>query len=330
MPYHRRVALFVASILIPAAVFAGLGVELYRQQQELIVQRLAAEQSQPLETLRLEGPEVEVALRQTKLRFAFYAAAIVFALSVTLFSRYVVWREMRQEGQLAELRAQFVSNVSHELRTPLTSIQMFAETLALGRVTDPERQRRYLETIARESQRVARMVDDVLTFSKMEAGATRFKQERIALAPVLESALRAMEYSLDQAGFRIRVTIPVESLEVRGDADALEQAVLNILSNAMKFSGESRDIEVRLSRTGKEAAIEIADLGIGIPTEQRSRIFERFFRVPLPEHQAAAGVGIGLTLVDGIMRSHRGRVEIRNNAPMGTVVSLHLPIEDAA
>src|SRR5580704_17305250 len=248
MPYRRRVALFVASILIPAAVLAGLGVELYRQQQQLIVQRLAAEQSQPLETLRLQGPGVQAALRQTKLRFAFYAAAIVFALSVTLFSRYVVWREMRQEGQLAALRAQFVSNVSHELRTPLTSIQMFAETLALGRVTDPERQRRYMETIARESQRVGRMIDDVLTFSKMEAGVTRFKQERIALAPVLESALRAMEYSFDQAGFRLRVTIPVEPVEVRGDADALEQAVLNILSNAMKFSGDSRDIEVRLSR----------------------------------------------------------------------------------
>jgi signal transduction histidine kinase len=330
MPYRRRVALFVASILIPGAVFAGLGAELYRQQQQLLVQRLAAEQSQPLETLRLEGPQVQAALRQTKLRFAFFAAAIVFALSVTLFSRYVVWREMRQEGQLAALRAQFVSNVSHELRTPLTSIQMFAETLALGRVTDPERQRRYLDTIARESQRLARMVDDVLAFSKIEAGAARFKQERIALAPVLESALRAMEYPLEQGGFRLRVTVPVETLEVRADADALEQAVLNILSNAMKFSGDSREIEVRLSRNGTEAVIEVADRGIGIPPEHRSRVFERFFRIPLAEHQAAAGVGIGLTLVDGIMRGHDGRVEVRGNQPKGTVVSLCLPLESAA
>ncbi|HLX46040.1 MAG TPA: ATP-binding protein [Bryobacteraceae bacterium] len=330
MPHHRRVALFVASILIPAAVFAGLGLELYRQQRELIVQRLAAEQSQPLETLRLQGPQVQASLRQTELRFAFYAAAIVFALSVTLFSRYIVWREMRQEGQLAAMRAQFVSNVSHELRTPLTSIQMFAETLALGRVTDPERQRRYLDTIARESQRVARMVDDVLTFSKMEAGAARFRQERIPLAAVLESALRAMEYPLEQGGFRIRVIMPVEALEVRADADALEQAVLNIMSNAMKFSGASRDIEIRLSSNGKEATIEVADGGIGIPAEHRERIFERFFRIPLSEHQAAAGVGIGLTLVDGIMRGHNGRVEVRGNEPKGTVVSLHLPLENAA
>ncbi len=326
MSLRTRIAIFVLSILIPAAVFAGLAVQLYRQQQELILQRLAAEQSQPLERLRREGPQVQEALRRSKLSFAFYAAAIVFALSVTLFSRYVVWREFRNEAQLAALRARFVSNVSHELRTPLTSIQMFAETLAMGRVADPDRQRRYLETIARESQRLARLVDDVLAFSKLETGVTRYRKDRIALAPVLEAALSALEHPLEQGGFRIHLTLPVDLWIVHADADALEQAILNILVNAMKFSGDSRELEVRLERSGAEAAVIIADLGIGIPAEHRARIFERYFRVPLAEHQAVAGVGIGLTLVEAIVRAHNGRVEVRDNQPKGSIFCLYLPI----
>jgi two-component system phosphate regulon sensor histidine kinase PhoR len=326
MSLRNRIALFVLSILIPAAVFGGLAVQLYRQQEELVLQRLAAEQSQPLERLRREGPQVQEVLRRSKLSFAFYVAAIVFALSVTLFSRYVVWREFRHEAQLASMRSRFVSNVSHELRTPLTSIQMFAETLAMGRVTDPARQRRYLETIARESQRLARLVDDVLEFSRLETGGARYRKDRIALTPVLEAALSALEHPLEQGGFRIHLTLPVDLWIVHADADALEQAILNVLVNAMKFSGGSRDLEVRLQRSGADAAIEIADFGIGIPQEHRGRIFERFFRVPLAEHQAVAGVGIGLTLVEAIVSAHNGRVEVRENTPKGSVFCLYLPI----
>src|SRR5437870_10082092 len=114
MSYRNRVALFVLSILIPATVLAALGAQLYSQQRELILRRLAAEQSEPLERLRAEGPQfrarVESVFRESKLRFAFYGAAIILALSITLFSRYVVWKAFREEGLAAELRSQFVSN----------------------------------------------------------------------------------------------------------------------------------------------------------------------------------------------------------------------------
>jgi len=176
MSYRKRVLLFALSILIPATVFAGLGIEIYRQQQ-------------------------------SKARFAFYAAAIVFALGVTLFCRLIVWREMQRERDLATLRARFVTDVSHELRTPLTAIRMFADTLALGRVTDPAKQQKYLETISRESRRLARMVDDVLAFSKIEAGAARFCLERIALATPIEAALSALEQPLEQKGFAVHVNM---------------------------------------------------------------------------------------------------------------------------
>lgn len=295
MSYRKRVLLFLLSILIPATVFAGLGIEIYRQQQ-------------------------------SKARFAFYAVAIVFALGVTLFCRLIVWREMQRERDLATLRARFVTDVSHELRTPLTAIRMFADTLALGRVTDPAKQQKYLETISRESRRLARMVDDVLAFSKIEAGAARFSLERIALATPIEAALSALEQPLEQKGFCVHVDIPDEPVDVHADGAAMEQALLNVLTNAMKFSGDSREIGVSMRRRNGEAIIEIADHGIGIPVEHRRRIFERFFRIPLAEHQAVPGVGVGLTLVEGILKAHKGGVEVRDNTPKGVIFSLHLPV----
>ena len=295
MPYRKRVALFVLSILIPGTVFAGLGIEIYRHQE-------------------------------SKLRFALYAAAIIFALGVTLFCRLMVWKEMRRERDLAQMRARFVTDVSHELRTPLTSIRMFAETLALGRVTDAASQQKYLETIARESRRLARLVDDILAFSKLEAGAARYSMERMALASTIEAALSTLEHPIQQKGFSVQVEIPPDPLEVEADAGAMEQALLNVLANAMKFSGNSREIGVSLRRKNREAIIEISDHGIGIPAEHRRRIFERFFRIPLAEHLAVPGVGVGLTLVDGILRAHHGKVEVRDNTPKGVIISLHLPV----
>jgi two-component system phosphate regulon sensor histidine kinase PhoR len=295
MPYRKRVALFVLSILIPATVFAGLGIEIYRQQQ-------------------------------SKSRFAFYAVGIVFALGVTLFCRLIVWREMQRERDLAQLRARFVTDVSHELRTPLTSIRMFAETLALGRVPDPASQQRYLETIARESRRLARLVDDVLAFSKLEAGAARYSMERISLAAAIEAALSALEQPIQQKGFSVRVDFAQEPVEVDADAGAMEQALLNVLTNAMKFSGDSREIGVSLFRRNGHAIVEVVDQGIGIPVEHRQRVFDRFFRVPLADHQAVPGVGVGLTLVEGILKAHHGSVEVRDNTPKGVIFSLHLPV----
>src|SRR3979411_1809794 len=139
-PHRRRVILFLISVLIPGVVLTGLAVQLYRQQQRLIDQEMERQRDQAR-----TAEQIHSAYRESNLRFAFYACAVVLALSVTLFCRYVVWQDYRRETELADLRSQFVADVSHELRTPLTSIQMFAETLALGRVPDPEKQREYLE-----------------------------------------------------------------------------------------------------------------------------------------------------------------------------------------
>jgi len=321
---RRRVTIFLISVLIPAAVLTGLAIQLYRQQQKLIEQEL--EKQHDAHT----AEQIHSVYRESNLRFAFYGCAVVLALSVTLFCRYVVWQDYRRDSELADLRSQFVSHVSHELRTPLTSIQMFAETLALGRVQDPEKQRGYLETIARESERLARLVDQVLAFSKIEQGRSDYRLQLTPLTPILEAASRAIEPSLAQQGFTLRRIYSGCAPTVRADADALEQAVLNLLINAMKYSNDSRIIELHMRQSGSDAIVEVIDQGIGVPAEYRERIFEKFFRVPAADGADTSGVGLGLTLVQHIAAAHGGRVEVRGNLPAGSVFSLILPMEQQA
>jgi two-component system phosphate regulon sensor histidine kinase PhoR len=318
----RRVTIFLISVLIPAFVLTVLAIQLYRQQQKLIEQELAR-QTNPAHT----AEQIHSVYRESDLRFAFYACAVILALSVTLFCRYVVWQDYQREKELSDLRSDFVAHVSHELRTPLTSIQMFAETLALGRVQEPEKQREYLETIARESERLARLVDQVLAFSKIEQGSVDYRLEAVPLVRIIESAALALEPSLVQKGFSLCRNYSGCAPTVRADADALEQAILNLLTNAMKYSSDSRAIEVRLRQSGPNAIIEVADQGIGVPMEYRLRIFEKFFRAPLPSGAAVPGVGLGLTLVAHVAAAHGGRVEVRSNEPRGSVFSLILPME---
>jgi two-component system phosphate regulon sensor histidine kinase PhoR len=292
--YRVRVWIFLASIVIPAAIYGLLGVELYRQSHA------------------------------PKLRVAFYAAGLVLALAVTLFCRYVVWQDYRREARAADLRSAFVARVSHELRTPITSIRMLAETLSLGRIAGPERQREYLDTIVRESQRLSEMVENVLEFSRTEAPATR-AFETVELRPLVDSALAQLRPTLDHSGFSLAVDCRANSAAVRADSEALRQAIANLITNAMKYSGDSRQIEVRVIRAGSEARVEVADWGIGVPAQFRTRIFERFFRVPHAD-DSVGGVGLGLSLVAEIMRAHGGRAEVHDNTPRGSVFSLVLPM----
>jgi two-component system, OmpR family, phosphate regulon sensor histidine kinase PhoR len=320
-PQRKRVTIFLISVLIPAVVLTGLAIQLYRQQQKLIEQELEKHGGQAH-----TAEQIHSVYRESDLRFAFYGCAVILALSVTLFCRYVVWQDYRRETELADLRSQFVAHVSHELRTPLTSIQMFAETLALGRVQDPEKQREYLQTIARESERLARLVDQVLAFSKIEQGRGNYRMQSTALVPIVEAAVRAVGPSLAQQGFTLRRNYCGTAPIVRADADALEQAILNLLTNAMKYSDNSRDIELRLCQSADDAIVEVLDQGIGVPLELRERIFEKFFRAPVA-NSAVAGVGLGLTVVAHVAAAHGGRVEVRGNEPKGSVFSLILPME---
>ena len=252
----------------------------------------------------------------------------MLALAVTLFCRYVVWQDYRREARAAELRSAFVARVSHELRTPLTSIRMLAETLSLGRIPEPDRQREYLDTIVRETERLSGMVENVLEFSRTEAAAKQPSFETIEVKPLVESTVAQLKPTLDHGGFIAQIDCRETSPVVRANSGALRQAIANLITNSMKYSGDSRRIEVRVIRAGDEVRIEVADWGIGVPSEYRTRVFERFVRVPRAD-DTAGGVGLGLSLVAEIMRAHGGRAEVHDNVPQGSVFSLILPVTPA-
>jgi signal transduction histidine kinase len=265
--------------------------------------------------------------RQLDLQRRFYLVILLVVGSMTLFGAYILWWDVRRELRLAELRSQFVSSVSHELKTPLTAIRMFAETLRLGRAADPQAQAEYLETIVNESERLTRLLNNVLDFSKIEQGRKIYRPEPTSLPAVVETAARAMHYPLEQQGFTLRLEIEENLPRVLADADALEQAILNLLSNAVKYSGESRAIDLRLCARDGHAVIQVTDHGIGIPEKERARIFEKFYRVPTPENRRIPGTGLGLTLVEHIARAHGGRVEVESAPGRGSTFSLCIPLE---
>jgi signal transduction histidine kinase len=258
----------------------------------------------------------------------FYLVAMLLVLTLTSFGGYLLWRDVRREVRLANLRSQFVSSVTHELKTPLTSIRMFAETLRMGRWQTPEAQSEYLDTIVNESERLTRLLNNVLDFSKIEQGQKSYHLEPTSLAEVVYASAKALEYPLAQQGFELHVEVE-NGLTINADRDAIEQAILNLLTNAMKYSGESHRIGLRLKTSNHHAMIEVTDHGLGIAPEEQTRVFEKFYRVPRPENKSIPGTGLGLTLVEHIAKGHGGSVEVQSAPGEGSTFSIYLPLENS-
>ncbi len=268
--------------------------------------------------------------RLSRVPRTFYLGALALVVGLTLFGGYLLWRDVRREIRLAELRSQFVSSVSHELKTPLTAIRMFAETLQLGRAGDERVLQEYLETIVNETERLTRLLNNVLDFSKIERGQKFYHPVISPIGEIAQAAARAAHYPLEQQGFRLQVDIEEAPLVARVDRDAIEQAILNLLTNAMKYSGENRDVWLRVFARGGEAVIEVEDHGVGIAPQEHARIFEKFYRVPTPENRLIPGTGLGLALVAHVVKAHGGRVEVRSAPGQGSTFAIHLPLAQCA
>ena len=262
------------------------------------------------------------------LQRVFYTAALALVLVVTFVGAWLLWRDVRREVTMAELRSEFVASVSHELKTPLTSIRMFADTLREGRVSGTTRGE-YLDTIVGESERLTRLLDNVLHFSKIERGVATYRLEPASLRDIVRAAARAMAFPLAQHGFSLRVTIDEPVPDTRVDADALQQAILNLLSNAMRYSGTAREIDLSLSRVGDEVVVSVRDAGVGIPADEHARLFDQFYRVRAPENEHVPGTGLGLTLVAHIAKAHDGRVTVESAPGAGSTFAIHLPLAGA-
>ena len=237
-------------------------------------------------------------------------------------------RTASREMKLSQMKTDFVSNVSHELRTPLSSIRVFGEFLKLGRVRDEEKTREYGEYIETESRRLTQLINNILDFSKIESNRKTYQFESANLEEVLAATLKTFEAQLKQHGISVRFERPAAQLPpARIDTDAVAQAFMNLLDNAVKYSGPAKEIEVRLGRRDNFATVSVTDHGIGIPREEHEKIFEKFYRVSTGLVHDVKGSGLGLSLVKHIAKAHGGRVAVESEVGRGSTFTLYLPVE---
>ncbi len=261
---------------------------------------------------------------------AVFTGAFGVLLAIIMTGIVVTWRLMRRETEMARLKSDFVANVSHDLKTPLSVIRMFGETLDMGRVPDDARRREYYRVITRESERLSRLIDNVLDFSRIESGRRTYERVPTAVEPLIRETLEAFEYPLAQQGFKVETRIAPDLPEVPMDADAVSQALANLIDNAIKYSGETRAITVEAGAAGGRLAISVADEGIGIPAGEQAKIFEKFYRVGRSETQGRRGSGVGLALVRHVAGAHGGDVTVESRPGEGSRFTLWLPLASHA
>ena len=254
-----------------------------------------------------------------------YGGAIAAVLLILSAGVALLWRDLSRETSLNRLRAEFVSSVSHELKTPITLIRLYGETLLRG--IDEQHREDFYRVIMRESVRLGRLVEGILRFSRVERGDQVYNFEHGDLAPVVMRIVDDYREYLERSGFRLERVLPESAPPVRFDAAALSQAVVNLLDNAVKYSGDSRDIAVRMAAQNGHVTVEVEDHGIGISPADREKIFERFFRVT--NGSGTGGYGLGLFLVRHIMEAHGGRAEVESQPGRGSRFRLVFPAVSA-
>jgi signal transduction histidine kinase len=255
-----------------------------------------------------------------------YVGGIAVIVALAVLIGFLLLRDVNREVQVAEMREQFVASVSHELKTPLTVIRMYAEMLMNGHIKDAHA-RDYHQTIVNESDRLKHLVNNVLEFSKLEHAPVCYGLQPASLAQIVRSAAAAVEYQLARDGFVLDVLIDEGIPNVPVDTAALEHAIINLLTNARKYSGDSRRIELILKGDSGEALIQVRDWGLGIAPEHHTRIFEKFYRVRSVATDAVTGTGLGLTLVSRIVQAHGGTVHVSSALGQGSTFTIHLPLQ---
>jgi signal transduction histidine kinase len=256
---------------------------------------------------------------------AIFMAAFALLLLMIGAGLVATYRLVRRESEIARLKSDFVANVSHDLKTPLALIRMFAETLEMDRVPDEQRRREYYGVLTRESERLSRLIDNVLDFSRIESGRQRYDIAPGPVEPLVHEVMESFRHPLHQQGFTTEVTVDPDLPDVPLDPDAIKQALANLVDNAMKYSADRRRIRVTARRVGAGVVMEVADEGIGIPAPERERIFEKFYRVGRSETQGRRGSGVGLALVKHIVEAHRGHITVESRPGEGSRFALHLP-----
>jgi len=232
-----------------------------------------------------------------------------------------------RQMHLSQMKSDFVSNVSHELRTPLSSIRVFGEYMRLGRVTKADKIREYGEYIEAEGRRLTQLINNILDFSKIESAEKKYRFCETDIVELVEHTVSAIEVPLREHGFTLRFqAIGARPPLLPVDKDAIAQVVMNLLDNAVKYSNGSREIEVQVESRRDDVRISVRDHGIGIPQSEQKKIFEKFYRVGSGLVHDVKGSGLGLSIVQHVVKAHGGRVEIVSTPSEGSTFTIVLPV----
>jgi two-component system, OmpR family, phosphate regulon sensor histidine kinase PhoR len=238
----------------------------------------------------------------------------------------IVLNDVTRYRHLENLRRDFVANVSHELKTPIASIKGFVETLLDGALQSPDDAQRFLKIIASHAERLNNIIEDLLSLSKIEQSeeAANLPLVEVPLRPVLEAALRGCE---PQASARkVSLELRCEEILAHVNPPLMEQAIINLIDNAIKYSEPGGQVVVEAQQNASEVIVAVQDRGCGIATEHLPRLFERFYRVDRARSRKLGGTGLGLAIVKHIVQAHQGRVTVESTPGEGSTFSIHLPL----
>ena len=244
-------------------------------------------------------------------------------------SAMAVMHDVTAQRKNEEMRKEFVANVSHELRTPLTNVRSYAETLRTVEDIPRETESGFLDIIISETDRMTRIVQDLLTLSRLDSGRAEIKMVRFPLLDAIDSVCRAVELEAQRRGHtlvrRYGRTLPM----VTGDRSRLEQVMMNVIGNSIKYTPDGGSITVDAGIRGGNVWIEVSDTGIGIPQQDRERIFDRFYRVDKARSRESGGTGLGLSIAREIVLRHHGSIALTDHEGPGTTVRIVLPIRQS-
>lgn len=264
-------------------------------------------------------------------KFLRYNYAVLGALSLLMLGGiFLTYRNISREMNLARLKSDFVANVSHELRTPLALIRLYAETLELGRLTNKEKYQEYFRIIREESERLTALINNILDFSRIEAGRKEYEFKETDLSQLVRSTLDSYRFQIEQNGFEFEENIADNIPPVYVDREAIARSLLNLVNNALKYSKDNKFISVNLYRSNGSVKLEVQDHGIGIPANEHDKIFEKFYRCGDPLVHNIKGSGLGLSLVRHIVQAHGGEVQVESVPDKGSKFTIRLPLDGTA
>ena len=277
--------------------------------------------------IRLAGTSVEDVVRARTER----NLILIGFLDILLIGAvWLVYRTLKKEMELVRLKGDFVSNVSHELRTPLSLIRMFTETLTLKRIKTETKKQEYYGTILRETERLTHLINNILNFSRMEAGKKRYRLEPAPINDLVAGVLKTYASHLEHEGFSASVQLAENLPAIHADRESITEALINILDNAVKYSASEKYVRMTTGHKGSFVFVEIEDHGIGIDKQFHKKIFETFYRISTGLTNNVKGSGLGLSLVSHIMDAHGGTIELESIPGKGSTFRLLFPLDDSA